>query len=29
MEKEQKNIAKLKEIYNKYENKLKEIEDEK
>ena len=29
MEQEQKNIAKLKEIYNKYENKLKEIEDEK
>lgn len=28
MEQEQKNIAKLKEIYNKYENKLKEIEDE-
>lgn len=28
-EQEQKNIAKLKEIYNKYENKLKEIEDEK
>ena len=28
-EQEQKNIDKLKEIYNKYENKLKEIEDEK
>lgn len=29
IEQEQKNIDKLKEIYNKYENKLKEIEDEK
>ena len=28
MEQEQKNIAKLKEIYNKYKNKLEEIEDE-
>lgn len=27
-EQEQKNIDKLKEIYNKYKNKLKEIEDE-
>ena len=28
MEQEQKNIAKLKEILNKYKNKLEEIEDE-
>ena len=28
IEQEQKNIDKLKEIYNKYKNKLKEIEDE-
>ena len=28
MEQEQKNIAKLKEIYNKYKNKLEEIKDE-
>lgn len=28
MEQEQKNIAKLKEIYNKYKNKLEEIENE-
>ena len=28
MEQEQKNIDKLKEIYNKYKNKLEEIEDE-
>ena len=28
IEQEQKNIDKLKEIYNKYKNKLEEIEDE-